>query len=427
MSLGPAKQQEKTPDKQDDLLRKTTDLHATHEIAIQLEKSKKSTENLVYHLPELIFIVDKQSRILKGNKSAEKVFQVDRNCLINKNLSHLFSEETWSLFWEKVQKLDQSDLKTSACEFDLPTDGVNITVRHIHWNIRIVQGLSDRRGLLYYVVGLDITDIRLMFDEIQKSNKQLVERSQELENLLETANAQEIQLVHATKLAQLGEMAGGIAHEINNPITIIKGHAEHLEHMIKQGHAKESVIQRSTDIITATVARIEAIVNSMRSLSQDGSADPFEKADLAAIAQDSLTFFRQKFKHNLIEVRDHTKDLQVIVECRNIQISQIFINLIGNACDSISATKNSWIEIDIKETEEKASIRITDSGPRVSDKILEKMMQPFFTTKPVGSGTGLGLSIARSIANQHGGELRPDKNHENMSFIIDLPKYHNSN
>ncbi|NRA45884.1 MAG: HAMP domain-containing histidine kinase [Oligoflexales bacterium] len=217
-------------------------------------------------------------------------------------------------------------------------------------------------------------------------------------------------------------MAGGIAHEINNPITIIKGHAEHLQYVLEKKPIEASVLKRSTSVITSTVDRVSAIVKSMRSLAKDGSADPFEKCDIVKIMLDSAEFFREKLKLRQIKLKLENTEQKMMVECRGVQISQIFINLIGNAIDAIEKLEEPWIEISVKDLGAKVAFHVTDCGPRISDELASKIMQPFFTTKQIGSGTGLGLSITRSIIQQHGGDLYLDRENPTMRFVLEIPK-----
>jgi len=239
---------------------------------------------------------------------------------------------------------------------------------------------------------------------------------------LDTIQRQKIQLVESSKLAQLGEMAGGIAHEINNPITIIKGHAEHLKYILEKSEDVEpSMLQRSTTVITNTVNRVSAIVNSMRTLARDGSKEPFHQTDLITVLKDSLVFFKEKFKVKEISLTTDYPDEPVLVECRGVQISQVFINLISNAIDAVAEQENPWVKIAIIPGDKVAVLSVTDSGPTIDEAIVEKIMQPFFTTKPIGSGTGLGLSITRAIIQQHRGTLRLNRDHPNTQFLIELP------
>jgi C4-dicarboxylate-specific signal transduction histidine kinase len=110
------------------------------------------------------------------------------------------------------------------------------------------------------------------------------------------------------------------------------------------------------------------------------------------------------------------------LECNSVQISQILMNLLGNAMDSVQSRPDSWVRLDAVADEEQVVIRVTDSGARLTPEVAERVMQPFFTTKPVGQGTGLGLPISLGIAEAHGGRLYLDPSSENVSFVLELPR-----
>ncbi|NRA45361.1 MAG: PAS domain S-box protein [Oligoflexales bacterium] len=180
-----------------------TGLHVTHEIVVQLERSKRASENLVYNLPELVLIIDQNARILKANKAVEKLLDAKSGSLIYSNLSRFFSDASWEHFKENIKSLEQNT-KVPITNFDQAIDGFNLHVKHYHWNVRRIIGLSNRRGPLFYVVGHDITEIRLMFEKIQESHASLESHSLELEHLLEKVQKQKVQIIESSKLAQLG-------------------------------------------------------------------------------------------------------------------------------------------------------------------------------------------------------------------------------
>lgn len=398
-----------------------TALNITHEIVVQLERSKRASENFVYELHELVLIIDQNARILKANKASENLLGSNVGNAIYSQLSLLFSQKNWKTFKKNIEILKkESNLKTK--NFDLAADGPSSNNKHFHWNIRKISGLSNRRGPLLYVVGHDITEIRHMLETVQESHGNLEKYSSELEHLLKKVQKQKVQIIESSKLAQLGEMAGGIAHEINNPITIIKGHAEHLKYILEKKNFDKSALKRSADIITTTVDRVSAIVKSMCSLSKNGSNDSFEICNINKILSDSTEFFREKLKFKKVNLKLDCEHQEVLVECRGVQISQVFINLISNAIDAIEKLEDRWINIAIKDHPQKAIVQITDSGPRINDELAKKIMQPFFTTKQIGAGTGLGLSITRSIVQQHGGDLWLDSENKTTRFILELPK-----
>ena len=116
-------------------------------------------------------------------------------------------------------------------------------------------------------------------------------------------------------------------------------------------------------------------------------------------------------------------DEEHLVECREAEIGQVIVNLINNACDAVKDENQRWVKVEVCSNSEKVFIQVTDSGPGIPDDLKEKILKPFFTTKPVGQGTGLGLSITKSILDAHQGQLCLDENSKNTKFVVELPKY----
>lgn len=239
------------------------------------------------------------------------------------------------------------------------------------------------------------------------------------ERLLEEEKAKTI---HASKLSTLGEMAGGIAHEINNPLAIIHGYAEILTRQL----SKDAInIEKLKDValkIQKTINRIEKIVKSLRSYARDGSKSGFLPCDVRNIVDETLSLCMEKLKSRNIQLIYDPSSDPVILKCQEVQISQVILNLLQNSVDAIEAqTTQKWIKIELFFHPNICQIRITDSGLGIPAHLQDKIFQPFFTTKEIGKGTGLGLSISSSIVRDHGGQFFYDKNHPNTSFVIEIP------
>ena len=172
--------------------------------------------------------------------------------------------------------------------------------------------------------------------------------------------------------------------------------------------------------IGTTTTRISKIVSGLRSFSRSGEEDPFVAVSLRTIIDETLDLCRERFKNAGIELR--VSDIPaVLISCRAVQIQQVLINLLNNAFDAILTSDSKWVMLEAKTNENILYLRVTDSGTGIPQEIVNKMMQPFFTTKDIGKGTGLGLSIALGIIHGHGGSLCFDRGHTNTSFVIEIP------
>ncbi len=228
-------------------------------------------------------------------------------------------------------------------------------------------------------------------------------------------------LLSQEKFKALGEMAGGIAHEINNPLTIIRGRAELLQNQIDKGTFDP--IKATADLakIEQTVERIAQIVKGLRTFSRDAKADPMERVDLKEIVEETLDICRDRFEQEQIILRTELGD-DVSCECRPTQISQVLLNLLNNAHDAVSKSDLKWVSVELSHAgKDRILLSVTDSGPGIHPNLTDKIMKPFFTTKQVGEGTGLGLSISKSIAEDHSGTLRSDTSSAHTRFVLELP------
>ncbi|WP_413581611.1 sensor histidine kinase [Bdellovibrio sp. HCB288] len=226
---------------------------------------------------------------------------------------------------------------------------------------------------------------------------------------------------YSAKLASLGEMAGGIAHEINTPLNVILLSAEQQMELMEDPQLNKSLMKESIEKVQSTTNRIAAIVRGLRTFARDGAKDPIEPVPLQMLIDNTLSLCYEKFKLNNVDLRlPPVTDL--VLHCRPVQISQVLLNLLNNAFEAIRELPEKWIAIEIKDLGEIIEIRITDSGSGIPAEIQAEIFRPFYTTKEIGKGTGLGLSISRGLIEAHHGQLFVDTNHQQTSFVIHLPK-----
>jgi PAS domain S-box-containing protein len=236
---------------------------------------------------------------------------------------------------------------------------------------------------------------------------------------------QQAQLVSSAKLASLGEMAAGIAHEINNPLGIISGRANVLLQMIKSNRViTTEKIQETMAKIIEQSFRASKIIKSMRSLSRNSENDPLMPVSINEVIEECLELCRQRFVYQSIEIKTDVQS-SLYVLGKPTEIAQILTNLLNNAHDAIESTQpqpdKKWVRLTAQEIDGTIEIAVEDSGPGIPQNIREKIMQPFFTTKDIGKGTGLGLSISLRIAQLHQGSLTLDDQQRPTRFILRIP------
>lgn len=260
---------------------------------------------------------------------------------------------------------------------------------------------------------------------IEKRNNDIKYYTSDLERLVGERTAElEAQMtknLNTARLAAVGEMAADVAHEINNPLTVIDLHVSKLK---KAEDKNPPEVIQSVDKIQSMVKRISKIIKGLKSLSRDGNADPKVPFSVATMLDDVKMLVEMKIKSHSINFSIDFTDPSLSALGREVQISQVLVNLIGNAVDAILSSEldERWINLQVREKGDDIYFYITDSGKGIPENLQEKIMRPFFTTKDVNKGTGLGLSISKSIVEEHGGQLEYNHTHANTQFIFTLKK-----
>lgn len=272
-----------------------------------------------------------------------------------------------------------------------------------YWVATTITPFLDQNGEPYQYLAIrqDITDLKLAQQRILE---------------------QETQLVSASRLSAIGEMAAAITHEINNPLGVILGRAEMLARLVDKNQLEPELLKRQIETIQVTGKRIERIVRSMKSLAYQGFEDePFHLTSFKEMLNDSLELCSQRFENHGIKLFTPEVDDKLLVECRSHQIVQVLVNLLNNAHDAVLNLKERWVRIQVQAKGAIVEVMVEDSGTGIPEAVQAKLFDPFFSTKRLQYGTGLGLSISKSLISAHQGELIYDKKNPNTRFIIHLP------
>ncbi|MBC7660107.1 MAG: GHKL domain-containing protein [Chitinophagaceae bacterium] len=261
-----------------------------------------------------------------------------------------------------------------------------------------------------------VTTVNAMVSELTVYQKQNEDRLREKEREIEI---QKMNAINSARLASLGEMAGGIAHEINNPLAIIVGSAQRLERELD--NSNYSQVRKCSNQIRQTCERIGKVVTSLRKLARDGENSPRTRFSVAKLVQEVLSLCEEKIRQDNITIEvdiQEDKDLTG----NEVEVSQVLFNLINNAADAVRDLDKKWIHIVGARRSGTYVISVIDSGKGIPVSIATRIMEPFYTTKEVGKGTGLGLSISLSIAKRHGGDLKLDSNSLHTKFDLYIPE-----
>lgn len=256
---------------------------------------------------------------------------------------------------------------------------------------------------------------------LRKQNISLKQSFNKLKKTSAELESRNIQLIEAEKMVALGQLAGGVAHEINNPLAIISLLAAQIKVGFENKSLDEEKIFQLIDKIEATVQRIKKIIEGLRNISRDARNDSMENASLESIIENATVICKEKFKENGVQFNIEG-NLDIEICCRSGEISQILINLLTNAFDAISeSTGKKWISIHVESSNNKVNISVIDSGEGIDSSLANQIMSPFFTTKKKEKGTGLGLSISKAIAQNHSGDLILDLKAPQTKFTLSLP------
>lgn len=362
--------------------------------------------------PLMMISFDENGIVREMNRSAEEMTGWRTEEIAGKELPFVFHErQEVELMKLKLEGLLKRSVSLSVDFFDAMIEaGLSIASEwtYIHRNGTRFQG-ELFIGKVIDEVGQTTGYLAVIEDVTQKRQRE------------RKIKEQEDQIIANARLASLGEMAAGIAHEINNPLTIINGHVGVLRRLLgARGLSTDVEVQKRLEVIEGTTQRIAKIVKGLRYYARESDQGDMEWVTVDAIVEDTLAFCMDKFRHEGVELVTLVEpDLKVHV--RPYQIAQVLLNLLSNAADAVQVADSRKVVIEAKLGHGGVEIAVSDSGPGISPFLREKIMEPFFTTKEVGKGVGLGLSISEGIVRSHDGKFYLDQEARQTRFVLWLP------
>ena len=312
------------------------------------------------------------------------------------------------------------------------------TTRRLNQKLDEVKELSEKNILV------EKEKQEILTSQNVRLEKLVDERTNKLKQSLEELKSTQSQLIQSEKMASLGELTAGIAHEIQNPLNFVNNFSEVNEEMIdelqqelKSGNVEEAIcisndIKENQEKINHHGRRADAIVKGMLQHSR-ASTGKKEPTDINALADQYLRLsyhgFRAKDKNFNATMETNFDDTIGKINVIPQDIGRVLLNLFNNAFYAVNQQKSQnlisykpIVFVTTKKTENGITITVRDNGNGIPETILDKIFQPFFTTKPTGEGTGLGLSLSYDIIKSHGGEIKVEsKGGEGSEFIISLP------
>lgn len=290
--------------------------------------------------------------------------------------------------------------------------------RSLSRRLRRLEDAAHQVAVGNFTLNLDDSgrdEISILARAFDSMVKRLIETRKQL------SEQQEL-LLNTAKMSALGEMAAGMAHEINTPLGAMILNAEMiLQKLNPQNEGAELISKRARKIVQIG-ERIGKIIEGLKFFARDGRYDEVEKFPVRRWIDATLDLCSERFRNHGVEIEVLGTSLDEMVEGRLVQLSQVLLNLLNNSFDAIEALSEKWILIEVEPQEAELLVRVIDSGPGVPVEIVDKIFQPFYTTKPIGKGTGLGLSLSRGLVRSHGGELTYVKSARGTCFVIHLPR-----
>lgn len=355
----------------------------------QLSSDYFALNDSVMNIPQLFFVTDIKGNFTQTNKFFQQFFSIDSKDVKNYNIDKDFNLTRKYIVRDKFYSISE--------------------------DLFVIKGNENWfKTYRYAILNQDAVPYAHGHIAIDTTREKLLEKEVDL------ARAQAFA---SSKLATLGEMAGGIAHEINNPLTIINSYNKKLRQMVETEIFDRDKFIKMHDIISKTIIRITKIINGLRVISRDSSHEERDFCKLADIVNDTLDLCRERFKNSGIEIQIDLEEeiYQTVINCYRVQLSQVFVNLLLNAFDAVERLPSPWVKITCASKDDKLEICFIDSGDGIPEDIRDKILNPFFTTKEIGKGTGLGLSLSNSVIKNHGGEFKIDSESKHTCFVVTLP------
>ena len=298
---------------------------------------------------------------------------------------------------------------------------------------------QDEIGTLASSFNKMITSLKESREEIEEYNQtlenkvkertaELEKTNRELKDALKSLKEAQSQLIQVEKMVAVGQLAAGVAHELNNPLGGILGYSQFALEKISQKPISqfdekdtECFLQYLTDIEQQT-KRCRAIIQSLLKFSRSSLKEEFEPVNVNTVLSETFVFLRHQVEKNKVRLVEELAESLPQINGHPSQLQQVFTNLILNAVQAMPAGGTLTIRSKMQEDHQAVEVSFTDTGVGITKENLDKIFEPFVTTKKVGEGTGLGLSVSYGLIKNHGGEIKVKSiKDQGTTFTVSLP------
>ena len=366
----------------------------------EYERLKEFSENIVESINVGILAADLDDRVESWNSQIEQLTGITRSHAVGKKLSDLFPADL-------VEQFDRVRGETgvhNVYKFVLKSGSVNGNGHGNGYANGHSNGSPRRRE----------TILNLAIAPLVSKDQQQIGRLVIFDDVTERADLEQ-RLVQADKLSSIGLLAAGVAHEVNTPLAVISTYAQMLAKQVSEDSQKSLIL----DKIAKQTFRASEIVNSLLNFSRTSSTT-YAEVNLNRVIQETLSLLEHQLQKSGIQVKTDLDAGLSPVYGNSGKLQQVFLNLFLNARDAMTA--GGTLEIRTWTDEASAKIEVTDTGTGIAAEHLNRIYDPFFTTKAARKGTGLGLSVSYGIIQEHGGSIEvSNRQSGGARFRLDLP------
>jgi two-component system sensor kinase FixL len=366
----------------------------------QLSESKARLAGIINSAMDSIITIDSGQRVLLFNQAAEKMFRCTAAEAIGQSLDRFLPARVRSSHSKDIRKFGETGVTTRAMGAARAVSGLRADGDEFPMEASISQ-IEVEGQKFYTIIMRDITERKRAEGELKETNQHLEQTLADLQAKRDELTGMTQQLWQASKLATMGELAASIAHELNNPLATVSLRTETL----LTGLPEDSETRKPLEIIAQEVDRMAGLVDNLLQFSRRSHRQVSTVNVIEEIAKSFELVHYHLRKRNVEVVHDFADELPTIQADRQ-QLHQLFLNLLTNASDAMPQGGKLTVRVSFQTLPATAvAIDFTDTGGGITAKNLEKLWEPFFTTKPEGKGTGLGLVICRRIVEEHGGTI----------------------
>lgn len=361
---------------------------------LSLAELQNDFENIFKSLSDMTFDIDVEGNILKINSKVMTLFEVDEKTISGLKIFDLVHFKT------KEEKEEFSQIKDPSLRFKFLKSK------------KIPFGLSNELAFMC------LLQVSRKADSTGRTTGYILSAV----DIREELKIQE-ELAQSKKLASIGQLASGVGHEINNPLTIAIGNIRKISRMVKKDNFDAEAIKNAIEKHEDATKRIMKIVDGLRTYSRSSeSEDEFEVINLNKASKTTVEMMEELVHKEGVKLEYCSMSENMNCEIPFVKFQQIIVNLVGNAKDALVGVDNPLVKVSLEKKGASSCLKVSDNGCGIRESSLEKIFDSFYTTKEVGKGTGLGLSVVAEIVKSYNGKITVDsKVGEGTTFSVFFP------